>query len=180
MFEKHYTAEMFKGNLKHQNLLLLPSVELIKWVLAYKKEHGLSNAKMSAGTSVPVGTLNRILSDPDADIKYETAHLLVRGIAEMEKDDDDFPTPVNNDDEHLRTRIQHLEEELRDAKTLAARNDQRNAETISYLTKQTKILRLATIVFAGALFLVLVAIICALLYDLTHTDVGFIRSMFAG
>lgn len=180
MFFECIKCENFKKTCRGRNFLLQSGPEFIRWVIAYKAEFKLSNAKLSAETKVPVGTLNRILSDPEADIKYETAHMIMQGIVGDLPMLDTCPDPVNNEAEHLRIRVQHLEEELRDTKALAARNDQRDAETIAHLTKQTKNLRLSTIVFAGALFLVLIAIICVLLYDLTHSDVGFIRSMFVG
>lgn len=177
MFFECIKCPKFKRTCRGRNFLLQSGADFIRWVIAYKTEFKLSNAKLSVETKVPVGTLNRILSDPDADIKYETAHMIMQGIVGDIQGMDVCPDQATNDLEPLRARVQHLEQELTDTKTLAHRNDQRDAETIAHLTKQTRNLRLSTIIFAGVLFLVLVAIICVLLYDITHPGIGYIGQM---
>ena len=178
MFFECIKCDKFKRSCRGRNFLLQSRADFIKWVQAYKTENKLSNAKLAAETGVPVGTLNRVLSDPDIDIKYETAHQIILGIVGDIQETDVCPDPVNNELETLRGRVRHLENELSETRAMSTRNDQRDAETIAHLTKQTKNLRLSTIVFAGVLFAVLLAIIGVLVYDLTHPGIGYFAQMF--
>lgn len=174
MFFECIKCEKFRHTCRGRNFLLQSRAGFIKWCQAYKTENKLSNAKFAAETKVPVGTLNRLLSDPDCDFKYETAHQIMQGIVGEALDTDVCPDPINNEIETMRARIHHLEDELEHTRAMAARNDQRDAETIAILTKQTRNLRLAAIIFAGVLFLVLLAIIGVLVFDITHPGVGYL------
>ena len=155
---------------KCQNFLLLAGHEFIEWLIHYKKSEGLTNAGLSGRTNVPVGTLNRILADPHADFRYETAHQIMLGITQHGLDAEEYP---DSETDMLRARVQHLEQELADTKAMAATATEEHNRVVTYLKSQVRNHRTALIVTALLLVAVLLGIIGVLVYDITHPGIGY-------
>lgn len=59
------------------NTVILNPVELIKWCKNRKSTLGLSNAKLSEISGVPIGTIDRIMSGNYTEFKYSSVQPLI-------------------------------------------------------------------------------------------------------
>lgn len=57
----------------------------IEEIRELKKKHGISNAKLSDWSGVPVGTVNKVLSGQTENPRYDTLVALARPLLEMER-----------------------------------------------------------------------------------------------
>lgn len=168
MYFKCISCEKFGESCRGRNFLLMPGYELAQWIIAYKEHHSLTTQRLSLKTGTPAGTLGRILSGSGRDFKYDTAQQIMRGIAGEPNESDLCPDPSNLEIDRLQSRIRHLEQELDETRRMAEREH-------AHLIAQVKNLRKALSIMTAALIFVLFAIICVLLYDINHLDVGYFR-----
>lgn len=90
----HLLGEENKMNTNEKmNPVTLNPVELIKWCKNRKVTLGLSNAKLSDMSGVPIGTIDRIMSGNYTEFKYSSVQPLISVLIEFGKE-----TPEPNED----------------------------------------------------------------------------------
>lgn len=160
---------------KGPNFFAMPLPEIIGWMIARKKHLGWTQERLSLESGVPAGTIARVLSGKITDVKFETLSPLLRALTGSDCAELPCPDPDDNLTEQLRARCRHLEQELADTKQLADRVHESHASSHAHLTGQTNNLRKALSVMTALLIVVLFGIICVLLYDINHLDIGYFR-----
>lgn len=151
------------------------SAEIIEWFKAYCSHFGISHSAFAKQCGIAEGTIHRVFSGASVDIKFETFRAMYVGVFGKEPPAAICPDPDGSVTEKLTDRVRHLEGELEHTRSLAARNDARDADQIAHLKSQANNLRKALSIMTALLIVVLFAIICVLLYDINHLDFGYFR-----
>lgn len=90
-----------------QGLMTLPIKELLVWCKETKKRIGTTNTKISEMTSIPIGTIERIMAGKIEDAKFSTIQPIVAALLEFTPGvtcpDDDALSAA-----HLRQRLTEL------------------------------------------------------------------------
>lgn len=150
---------------KGPNFMDMTVPELIDWLKIRKAHLGWTNATLAAKSSVPVGTINRLLGGA-TDFKYESIRPLLRALTGSSGAELPCPDPEDTATKALRERVRHLEQELTDTKAISDRES-------NHLHNQIRNHRIALSLITGVLILVLLAIIGVLVFDITHEGIGY-------
>ena len=150
--------------------------EIVEWIRLRLTFLGWSRAKLAEESRTPIGTVNRVLSAQDGGgFKWETIAPMLATLTFRVAGELPCPDPSDPMSDQLRERCRHLEQELFDTKSFAqqAREDHKAAEVT--LTQQSRNLRKALSFVSAALFVVLLAIIAALICDVANPNIGYFR-----
>lgn len=158
---------------KGPNFTDMSTPDIIDWMRARKSYLGWTSQTLSDRSGVPDGTIKRVLSSSDGGFKVETIAPMLQALTGSNLVESSCLDPDGSIEEKLTSRVRHLEKELSDTKSLAARNDTINSDQIVHLKSQAKNFRNALIVAASLLIVVLLVIICVLAYDVTHQSIGY-------
>lgn len=175
--------------------------EIISWAKVEKAAHKITNAMIAQKSGIPISTVNRFFSFEAGDVvdfKYITVHHIVTAIQDFMPHNDapcpkgctvDYTARINDlvdklqllkdDNESLKSQINRFEEQKTSiiSRYETDRKEYREeaAKKVDYLKTQCCRLRKATVIMTSLLLLVLFAIITFLIYDATHTNIGWIR-----
>ena len=156
------------------NFAAMSSAQLIKWCKLRKTELGMSNQKLADLSGVPIGTINRLLSETNLDFKHETMRSIIQVLVGGDWNGFPCPNPDNyahevahekEENDKLRAQIQKLEEDER-------RRIDFLKEEVAYLKHTIKFKNIFLVIFAIALAITLSLIIGFLIWDFTHPDWG--------
>ena len=134
-----------------QGLMTLPLKELLDWCRKTKKTLGITNNKISEMTSIPIGTIERIMAGKIEDAKFSTIQPIVAALLEFTPgvtcpDDDALSaahlrqrltelTRIEAEKEKLELHLTHLREDhAKELETVHADTQQRT----TYLKEQLK------------------------------------------
>lgn len=163
------------------NFAAMSSAQLIKWCKLRKTELGMSNQKLADLSGVPIGTINRLLSETNLDFKHETMRSIIQVLVGGDWNGFPCPNPDNHaheaahekeENDKLRAQIQKLESSIESIKADERRRIEFLKEEVTYLKGTIKFKNIFLIIFAVALAVALFLIIGFLLYDFTHPDWG--------
>lgn len=167
---------------KGPNFTDMSVLELIDWIKARKAHLGWTSQALADRSSIPEGTIKRVLASKGGTFQYDTIAPLLQALTGSSRAELPCPDPDGSIEERLTARVRHLEQELADTKSLAAqaqenaaRSEAAHCESEAHLRGQTKNLRKALSLITVILFVVLLAIIAALIYDVANPHIGYFR-----
>ena len=127
-FEKCLTCSLIKERrCSGPKFMRAPTKDIVEWVFAFAKLHGITNAQLATTSGVPKGTVDGLKKRED--VRHETLYPVLKAAIELaggEWDGESCPANIDDNAEKLR-----LTQELEHTKNLL----EHHAKTIKERTK---------------------------------------------
>ena len=120
-FEKCLTCPLIKEKrCTGPKFMRAPTKDIVAWLFAYMKLHGITNAMLAVASGVPKGTIDGLKNRDD--VRHETFFPLLKAAIELTGGEwDGDACPVDHASDECRREILELRHELEHAKEQIAR-----------------------------------------------------------
>lgn len=81
-FEECLTCPSIKGKqCAGPNFMTAPAKEIVEWIIAFQKLHGITNAQLAVASGIPKGTIDGLKTR--TDVRHDTLGPIIKALIEL-------------------------------------------------------------------------------------------------